>query len=706
MKRNIFKVNPVGFCSRSLIILIILFNVLSFSCSTNKTTDQYKETEILWDKFNVPHIYAKNKRDMYYAFAWAQMNNHANLILKLYAQARGSASEYLGSEYINSDKKIRLFKLPELAKISYEKQDDEYASYLDAFVEGINDYASSHPETIDKEYVKFFPVTAYDVLSHTIRVICLEFLASGDIYNAQKLINPGSNAMAISASNSSSGNTMLLSNPHLPWSDFFLWFEAHLNTSEINAYGVALVGMPVLTIAFNQSLGWTHTVNTIDASDRYELDLAKDGYLIDKKIVPFETKSATIKVKQDDGTLKEQTFEFKYSLHGPVIGEIGDKAYAIRIAGLNNSGIFEQYHKMTKASNLFEFESALKMLQNPMFNVIYADKSGNILYVFNGNVPKRTQGDYSFWRGTIDGTDSKLVWDQTHPYDDLPRVLNPKSGFVQNCNDPPWTCTYPTILDPKNFPSYMAPMGMNFRPQRAVNMIKDNKSISFDQMVGYKHNTGMEMADRFLDDLLDAVEKFPNSKALESATVLRSWDRKTEINSRGAVLFASWCNELRSYMFEVPWSFNEPVSTPHGFKDNKQVVDLLVKAAKDVELKYGSLDVAWGEVFRFQNNGKDYPANGGPGRYGIFRTMNFTRDADNKNHVIAGDTYVAITEFGEKVKAQVLLSYGNVSQPGIRQTEEQLQMLSEKKLRPALLDKEDILKNLEKRESLCNDVIN
>lgn len=677
-----------------LVLLIIFFG---FICEAQA---QKGKTEILWDNYGVPHIYGKNNQEMYYAFGWAQMNCHADLILKLYAQARGRASEYFGKDYLESDRQILLFDLPGLARKDYMQLDKEYKSFLDAFTTGMNDYAKAHPEAIGKDFRQVLPVTGEDIFAHTIRVINLEFLASEDLYSVKRLIAPGSNSMAIAPSKSQSGKAMLVSNPHLPWNDFFLWFEAHLNSQDINVYGVALVGMPVLTIAFNKNLGWTHTVNPIDASDRYELTLKGEGYLLDGKTVLFEKKIVPVKVKQEDGTLQEQKLEFKYSKHGPVTGEKGNKAYAVRIAGMKNTGIIEQYHRMERATNLKEFESALAMLQNPMFNVVYADRSGNILYVYNGNVPVRTKGDFAFWHGMIDGTDSKLIWTKTHPYKDLPRVLNPPEGFLQNCNDAPWVCTYPPVLVPSKFPPYMAPLGTYWRAQRATNMIKNNLSISFNQLIDYKLNTGMEVADRFLNDLLSAVEQYPGPEALEAASVLRAWDRKTDTNSKGAVLFAAWWNEVRSDMFENQWNNDNPVTTPSGLKEKKQAVDLLVKVSKSVKDKYGSIDIAWGEVNRFRIGEYDYPANGGPDNLGVFRTMYFADDKDNKKHAIAGDTYIAVTEFGEKVSASVLLGYGNATQPGNKHIGDQLKMLSEKKLRPALLEKDDILKNLEKQEYL------
>ena len=195
-----------------------------------------------------------------------------------------------------------------------------------------------------------------------------------------------------------------------------LCFEAHLHTDQFNEYGTTLVGLPILFLAFNDNLGWTHTVNTLDAADRYELTLQNDGYLLDGQTIPFEKRTVTIKVKESNGTLTEQKMEIKISKQGPVLSEKDNKAIVFRIAGLENEKIFEEYDKMGKAKNLAEFEAALKMLQIPMFNVIYADKAGNIFYLFNGNIPKRPEGDFRFWRGIVDGTKSKLIWQETLHY--------------------------------------------------------------------------------------------------------------------------------------------------------------------------------------------------------------------------------------------------------------------------------------------------
>ncbi|OFY00931.1 MAG: 7-beta-(4-carbaxybutanamido)cephalosporanic acid acylase [Bacteroidetes bacterium GWC2_40_22] len=679
---------------KTLTLLPAIILLLTGSCNSGKSQ---QDTEILWDNYGVPHIYAPDAAQMYYAYGKAQMHSHSNLILKLYAQARGKSAAFFGRDYLESDKLINLFRINEKAEDCYKNMGGEYKSYLDAFVRGINDYASENPGSIPDDYKKILPVTASDVMAHIIRVLCIEFLAMDDIYAVKRLTEAGSNAMAISPVRSESGNAILVSNPHLPWSDFFTWYEAHLVSDDFIVYGVSLAGMPSVIIAFNEYLGWTHTVNTIDASDRYELELKDGGYILDDNIVQFNKKTASIEILEKDGSVTTEEFDFRYSEHGPVVAEKGDKAWAVRIAGLENGRIFEQYHKMGKAKNLAEFEEAMKMLQNPMFNVVYADRDGNILYLFNGNVPVRKSGDFSFWNGTINGTSSDMIWKEYHTYESLPKVINPASGFLQNCNDPPWNCTWPAVLKPGDFPPYMAPVRMELRPQRAVNLIKDHEKLSFGDMVDIKLNTGMESADRFLDDLLKAAEGSSDKRVTDAAAVLKKWDRKTDPESRGAVLFAEWWDN-RGNLAEIPWSNEEPVSTPRGIKDPGKAVEILAQAAENVIKKYGSADVSIGEIFRLRINGYDFPSNGGPEYYGVLRAMYYAGDSDGRMRTVAGDTYYAVTEFGRKVRSLVLLSYGNSSQPGSKHYGDQLQMMSEKKMRPALFYREDVEKSIEKRE--------
>ncbi|HEY9872001.1 MAG TPA: penicillin acylase family protein, partial [Candidatus Obscuribacterales bacterium] len=250
-----------------------------------------KSTEILWDTYGVPHIYGKDTKGLFRAFGWAQMHSHGDLILRLYGQGRGKAAEYWGKEYVDSDRWVRTMGVPERAQEWYQSQNKDFRSNIDAFAEGINAYAKEHPELIDDAVEAVLPVSGVDILAHYQRVLNFTFVVDPDtvagITNADK--SKGSNGWAIAPSRSASGKAMLLANPHLPWSDLYLWYEAQLIAPGVNAYGATLVGLPVLEIAFNDFLGWTHTVNTHDGWDAYELKLKDNGYLWDGKVKAFET---------------------------------------------------------------------------------------------------------------------------------------------------------------------------------------------------------------------------------------------------------------------------------------------------------------------------------------------------------------------------------------------------------------------------------
>ncbi len=161
-------------------------------------------------------------------------------------------------------------------------------------------------------------------------------------------------------------------------------------------------------------------------------------------------------------------------------------------------------------------------MQLPMFNVVYADDApATSPTCLRAMLPVRPEGNWRFWRTPVDGSRSALIWNSTHPYEDLPKLANPGTGFLQNANDPPWTCTYPPALNPDNYPAYMSARGVSMRPQHALNMIRSDSSITFDDLLAFKHNTRLETADRFLDDLLAAVEQYPDTAAIRAAAVLK-----------------------------------------------------------------------------------------------------------------------------------------------------------------------------------------
>ncbi|MHC4943021.1 MAG: acylase [Planctomycetota bacterium] len=684
---------------RTLALAICCVALLSpaFGCKAPKPT------EILWDTWGVPHIYADSDAEIFRALGWAQMHSHGDLLLKFYGQARGRAAEYWGDFNLESDRWVRTNGIPERAIQWYNAQTPEFRKCLDAFADGINAYAAEHEERITEELRCVLPVRARDVLAHTQNMIHFTFLTSprSVAMATSALPRGGSNAWAIAPSRTENGHAMLLMNPHLRWSEQYTWYEAHLNGPGRNFYGAFFVGFPTPLMGFNDRAGFATTVNPLDGADLYELTLRDGGYAWEDSTLPFMTESQVIKVKEDNG-FKEVPLTIQRSVHGPVVKSSGNSALALRVTSLDQPEMLKECWDLTAARDLEAFETVLERLQLPFLNLLYADAEGHIFYLFNGRVPKRPKGDYAFWsEGLVAGDDPSLLWKETHPYEDLPRVVDPASGWLQNANDPPWFCTVPPVLKPEDFPPYLAPQGMQFRAQQSARMLLGAEKLSFEDVIALKHNTRMLLADRILDDLIPAAREHGGELALKAADVLEAWDRRADAESRGAALFFNWMQMVGMNPFAVPWSADAPLDTPDGLADPQAAAAALEQAAHSIYHLHKAFDPAFGEDFRFRLGDWDLPGHGGPGDpFGIFRTVYFWSDTDRKFRAVAGDSFYAIVEFSDPPRARVLTCYGNSSRPGSPHFGDQMGLFAEKKMRPAWLSRKEIEANLEFREDL------
>ena len=658
--------------------------------------------EILWDRYGVPHVFADSAEGLAYGLGWAEMRNHADLILRLYGEARGRAAEYWGEDYLEGDRWVRRMGIARRASGWVATLEDGERQILDAFVAGVNEYARAHADSVADEVEAVLPVEAADVMAHVQRVIVFEFVASRDaVDGAVDRWTPGSNAWAVGPSRSASGHAMLVANPHLPWRGFYRWFEAHLAGAGVDGCGATLVGMPMLAIAFNDALGWTHTVNTLDGQDLYELTLEGDGYRWADAVRPFEVTEEILKVRTAGGSLREERLGVRRSIHGPVVAERDGKALALRVVGLDESHVLGQYWDMIRARSLMEFEAAVSRLQMPFFTVMYADRDGRIMHLFGGRTPVRPDGDWR-WSGVVPGSGPETLWTTTLAYARLPRVVDPASGWLQNANDPPWTTTFPPAIDANDYPRDVAPRFMSFRAQRSARMLDEDDNITFDELVAYKHSTRMELADRLLDDLLPLATARGGVVA-EAAAVLERWDRSADRESRGAALFERFWRKYVAFTeetgpFATPWREDAPRTTPDGLKDPVEAVRALQAAALELDLERRPLDVAWGELHRLRLDDVDLAANGGPGDLGIFRVVSYREDDDGRDAGAGGDSYVAVVEFASPVRALALLVPGNASQHGSPHRTDQLRLFSDKRLRPVWRTRAEIEANQEMRE--------
>jgi len=290
-------------------------------------------------------------------------------------------------------------------------------------------------------------------------------------------------------------------------------------------------------------------------------------------------------------------------------------------------------------------------------------------------------------------------------YDELPKVIDPAGGYVQNTNDPPWNAAWPNSLDPSKYPPYLAPAVSSFRAERSLRMLYEDSRITFEKFVEYKHSTRAELADRILPDLIDAAAQHGTPLAQRAAEVLKAWDRQAEAASCGAVLFHAWATRFlggptmaNQSGFAVPYDLKSPLTTPRGLKDPVKAAGQLDAAAQEMLKDFGALDVPWGQVMRYKLAGVDLPANGGFGNLGIFRVITFGPLQEKTRSQTHGETWISAVEFGEPMRAKVLMTYGNSSQPGSPHQTDQLPFLVKKELRTAWLTKAAVEANAAGRD--------
>ena len=319
-----------------------------------------KGTEILWDTYGIPHIFAPDHPSLFYAYGYAQMEGHAELLIRLYAQARGRGAEFYGDAYLASDRWVRTTGIPQKAKQWEAQQSPEFGALIRAFAAGLNAWAAKNPDVLSAQAKRVLPFTAEDVYAHGLRIIHYDWLTSEqNVYRKarQEVIEThGSNGWAIAPSKSATGNAMLMSNSHLPWSDNDTYFEVQLSAPGVTSYGAVWVGFPVLRQCFTEFVAWTQTTNGPTGADVYRLTLAGDGYVLDGKIRRVRGRSAGHQGPPARRlACATSPHTIRRTVHGPVFSDRRGVTVALRVSPADRPRMFEQFWRMGLAKNFDEW---------------------------------------------------------------------------------------------------------------------------------------------------------------------------------------------------------------------------------------------------------------------------------------------------------------------------------------------------------------
>ena len=440
----------------------------------------------------------------------------------------------------------------------------------------------------------------------------------------------------------------------------------------LDFYGDWRIGGPFGVIGgFNKDLGWSTTNNAPDLDEIYALDVdpgKADRYLFDGTSLPLERELTTVTYKNGTGYSTETRESWRTPL-GPVIWRDGGKIYVLRAAAEGDYRGGEQFLRMMRAKSLAEFKDAMRIRSRVNSNFTYADRAGNIYYVWNASIPSlphASGGDSA----AIPARRTSDVWTRYVDYDSLPQVLNPRGGYVHNENDPPYHATLRQVLDRAKYPANFPEPLLRLRSQMALALIDAPKKVSLEDVIALKHSYRMLLADRVKDDLIAAVRATnPDAATVSALDQLAKWDNAAGPTSKGAVLFQSWWQMYTQgsnadSMFAEPWSLAKPAATPRGLKDPAKAAAAFARALAETTRQYGDPFIAWGDVHRVRMGNVDVPVGGCSGALGCFRVLNFATQPDGKRAVTGGDGWILAVEFGAEIpRAYTVLAYGESPKP-------------------------------------------
>ncbi len=678
--------------------------------------------EIRRTAHGVPHILAEDFGALGYGLAWAQLEDHGQRIILNLVRARGELAGIFGRDSLESD--FAFQESHARAVETYHLLDADLRHVFEGWSAAANRWVETHAgEYAAWRLGSFTPQDAAALWTdETVEPATRTFLRAlerrkqGEGSEEVRKDNIGSNAWAFAPSRTTSGRAILLRNPHLSWRDFWYgnYYEAHITVpGKVNFYGDFRVGFPLyFNGGFNDQLGWATTNNAPDLEEVYALDLdprRPDHVLFDGASLPLERVILRASWRNGDALTSESRAVWRTPI-GPVLARRDGKAYVLKSPGWNEYRKAEQFLRMMRARSLAEWKAAVAMRAHTESNLTYADRAGNIFYFWNAALPRRPHpsgGDTA----AVPARTTDDIWTTLYEPEALPQLLDPRTGYLQNANDPYHFTNLESVIDSAKFPPPDFPSpDLRLRSQLSLALIASQRKVSLDDVVRLKHSPRMLGAERFADDLIAAVRATnPSGDVADGLAAIEAWDRTASADARGALVFTEWFDlylqgsgargaERWRKAWATPWSPARPVTTPDGLADPARAAEDFAKAVAAVKQRHGRVDPAWGEVVRVRRGDVDVPVMGCPGLYGCFRVLGVRPSGDGKFEVAGGDGWVLAVEFGKDgPRARSILAYGASSRPDSPWFSDQAAMYARGELKPVRFSEREIAGDVVKK---------
>jgi acyl-homoserine-lactone acylase len=674
---------------------------------------QARNVSIVRDDWGIAHVHGKSDADAVFGMEYAQAEDDFNRVETNYLQAMGRMAEAEGDSAVYRDLRMKLFVDPDTLRALYRTSPPWLKKLMDAFADGLNFYLYRHPGVKPRVLTRFEPWMALSFTEGSIggdieRVSPAGLAAfygdsvarvvpeRGDGAPAEP---DGSNGIAIAPALARNHHALLWINPH---TSFYFRSELQMASEEgLDAYGAVTWGQFFVYQGFNRTAGWMHTSSGVDNVDEFlETVVRKQGrydYRSGTGELPMRTRTITVPYKAATG-MARRTFTAYFTPHGPVVRKLGDKWVSVSLMSRPVSALMQSFTR-TKAADYAAFRNLMELHSNSSNNTVFADSAGNIAYFHSNYIPRR---DTSFdWTLPVDGSDPATAYRGVLSFDESPNVVNPRNGWVYNSNNWPWSAAGPASPRHEAFPRYVE-TGVEETPRgwHALRVLTGAKDVTMESLTAAAFDSFLPAFERLIPPLVQAWDRAPASDALkarlaEQVATLRGWDHRWGEASIPTTLAVHWGQVVVQRVAAEALAAHVSAQTYVATRaSTAELLGALAAASDSLTAAFGTWKTPWGEVNRFQRWNDDIaprfddarPSIPVPFTSGIWGSLaSFgarTWPGTRKLYGTSGNSFVAVVEFGDSVRAMAVTAGGESGHPDSPHFNDQAERYASGSLRP------------------------
>ena len=643
---------------------------------------------IVRDDWGIAHVHGRTDADAVFGMIYAQAEDDFNRVETNYLTALGRTAEAEGEKAIWADLRARLYMQPDFLQARYAASPLWLKRLMVAWADGLNFYLATHRDVHPRAIRRFEPWMALSFtegsIGGDIERIDLKQLEAfygregAQVAAAAPSGDPepkGSNGVAIAPKNTVGGHALLLINPH---TSFFFRAEQQVTSDQgLDVYGAATWGQFFVYQGFNRHAGWMHTSSGVDSVDEFAETIVRRGgrpfYKYGNVERPVMVSTVAVPYRSGDGTMKSRSFTIYRTHHGPIVRSENGKWIAFAMMHKPIEAL-EQSLLRTRARDLAEFNRIADLKANSSNNTLFADDKGEIAYLHPQFVPVRD--DRFDYTRPVDGSDPRTDWHGLHPLATTPHAIDPAIGWVQNTNNAPWNAGGVGSIPAARFPRYMDTAGETPRGLHALRVLEGRHDFTLEGLRAAAYDPYLTAFARLIPGLLRACEAAPDPRLADQVAALRGWDYRWSVGSVPTSLAVFWGEEMVKRVSGGQFLAGMATYDRIDAAPPAEKVAALAAASARLTREFGRWQVPWGEINRFQrltgdiaqpftDAGPSIPVGFASARWGSLASFGAGPHPGTKRwYGTSGNSFVAIVEFGPRVRARAVTAGGESGHPG------------------------------------------